>query len=89
MTHGCLEGYNSYTIDPNTLYFYPLAGIYICMCVRTCVRACVCGGEERLFFIYSIYYSFCCTYRNIFFLLLKLMLGLQCESQTCLESQES
>lgn len=24
-THGCLEGYNSYTVDPNTLYFYPLA----------------------------------------------------------------
>ncbi|XP_071636486.1 uncharacterized protein [Temnothorax longispinosus] len=23
--HGCLEGYSSYAVDPNTLYFYPLA----------------------------------------------------------------
>ncbi|XP_067207213.1 uncharacterized protein [Linepithema humile] len=25
ITHGCLEGYSSYTVDPNTFYFYPLA----------------------------------------------------------------
>lgn len=46
-THGCLEGYNSYTVDPNTLYFYPLAG----MCFSVCLYVV---AEKRLFYFLYI-----------------------------------